>query len=157
MKFLRFLVLLVFVIAAWYVLSGMADAFHLGVGVVVSIVITAAFFPWKSERPFPVLRFLAFIPWEIWQILLSNYNVARLVLKKNPPIAPRFILRKPLLKSDEALTLLGCAITLTPGTLTVDITRDQLLVHALDAASAKSIDEDVMTHKVDGVFREAGS
>lgn len=72
----------------WVVLSGKFDLFHLGAG-----VLTVAFINWQQtalrplrQRGDPVLRalrLLLYIPWLLWQMLLSSIYVAGIILK-NP-------------------------------------------------------------------------
>jgi len=153
---LRFLGLFLLLLGIWLLLSGKFDAFHVGWGVVGSAVVAWLAF---RARPsvFPVFRFLAFIPWELGQILISNLRVAKAVLQKDCPIQPRLLRRDPGLSDHRALTLLGASITLTPGTLTVDIDEGQMIVHALDDASAQDIHEGVMAERVRRVFQEPAS
>jgi multicomponent Na+:H+ antiporter subunit E len=144
----------------WITLSGRFSPQYLIIGAVGSIIITAGLFPWRTARPFPVLRFLAFVPWLLGQVVLSNLRVAKTAVSPLSAIDPQFVRVPPSMgsaNSDEgALTVLGCAITLTPGTLTIDIAPDNLYVHALDAASARDIREGIMAQRVARVFRGKG-
>ena len=150
----RFAFTFIVLLVIWLGLSGKFDVFHAGWGVVGAAAIAALTVPRLADRAFPLLRFLAFVPWQLWQILISNLRVARLVLTPSLPIRPRLLKRAPNLRDPRALTLLGCSITLTPGTLTVDINDEYMIIHALDDASAEDIGKDVMAHKVQGVFGE---
>lgn len=144
----------------WIALSGRFSPQYLIIGALGSIVITAGLFPWRAARPFPVLRFLAFVPWHFGQVVISNLRVAKTALSPLSAIEPQFVRVPPGLgsaDSDEgALTVLGCAITLTPGTLTIDITPASLYVHALDAASARDIREGTMAQRVVKMFGGTG-
>ncbi len=151
-KILRFVWLLLVLLAAWLLLSGKFDAFHIGWGVIGAVVVAALAVRWCSDRPFPAIRLLLFLPWHAWQILISNLRVARLVLTPSLPIRPRLLRRPPGSDDNRALTLLGCAITLTPGTLTVDINDRYMIVHALDDASADDIRDQAMARRVQHVF-----
>jgi multicomponent K+:H+ antiporter subunit E len=69
----------------------------------------------------------------LWDIVVSNAEVARRVLGREAAILPGFV-RVPLdLTDDWAITTLAGIITMTPGTLTADVAADRsyLLVHAL--------------------------
>jgi multicomponent Na+:H+ antiporter subunit E len=134
------------------VLSGKLHFQYLAIGAVGSLIVAAGVFPWNASRPFPVFRFFAFIPWHLWQILISNLRVAKTALAPRSTIAPQFVRVAPGLKDERALTVLGCAITLTPGTLTLDVSPESLYVHALDADSADDIRKGTMARKVAGVF-----
>lgn len=150
----RFAFFFVILMAAWLLLSGKFDAFHVGWGVLTAIVIAATAMAWPRSSMFPVARVLGFIPWHLWQVFISNLRVARLVLTPGMPIQSRLLCDKPGLDDPRAQTLLGAAITLTPGTLTVDIDGEQMVVHALDEASARDITAGVMQEKVRRVFGE---
>lgn len=135
-------------------MSGKADVLHLGFGVLASIVITITALPplFRSEV-LPWRNFFSFIPWHLYQVVVSNLRVARVILQRHPRIKPSFVITSPNVKGDQALTLLGFAVTLTPGTLTVDIDDQSMLIHALDEASAQDVKDKVMAKRVNGVFR----
>ena len=105
------------------------------------------------------LRLLLYIPWELWQIVLANFDVAYRVLHPKMPIDPRIIEFDTTLRSDFALTTLANSITLTPGTITIDVEpeRGRFLVHAIasKAADALLVDQ-TMQKKVAHVYMEEG-
>jgi multisubunit Na+/H+ antiporter MnhE subunit len=146
-----------FLFLVWFLLSGKGDVFHLGAGAASALAITALFFPWQGGSGFPIGRFAAFVPWHLLQVILSNLRVARLVFSRRRAIDPRVLRLPPGLADERALALLGCAITLTPGTLTLDVSGGELIVHALDEASAKEIEEGIMARRVGRVFGEGGA
>jgi multicomponent Na+:H+ antiporter subunit E len=146
--------LAVLLTAIWYLLSGKFDFLHFGTGVVVAILIAITYVPVVDTTRFRLLRFLGYVPWLIGQILLSNLRVARVVLTKRMPISPAFVSQRPDVAGPRALTLLGSSITLTPGTLTVDIGDGEVFVHALDSASAQDIRDAVIARRVARVFAE---
>lgn len=84
-----------------------------------------------------LLRLLVIL---IWEILKANIHVAKIVLSKKMPIDPGFeSIRNPL-KKDLNQTLFANAITLTPGTLTVDMSDDYIIVHGLVKSEIKGIE-----------------
>jgi multicomponent Na+:H+ antiporter subunit E len=143
--------------AIWYLLSGKFDVLHFGSGVVTALVLAVLYRPVPDRTVWRVGRFLLYIPWLIGQIMLSNLRVARMVLMPRMPIAPTFIRLRPGVTGPRALTLLGTSITLTPGTLTVDVHEDEIFIHALDTASAEDVRDRIIEHRVAEVFpvREA--
>jgi multicomponent Na+:H+ antiporter subunit E len=151
---MRFAASAVILTAIWYILSGKFDLIHFGTGVVTALVIAAAFSGWSDGLRLRPLRFLAYLPWLAWQVFLSNLRVARLVLQPNMPIKPTFLARKPKVRGDRALTTLAASTTLTPGTLTVDISADEIFVHALDAKSAADVRDAVADPRVARAFDE---
>jgi multicomponent Na+:H+ antiporter subunit E len=142
-------------IAVWYVLSGIVDVLHFGTGVVTAVLIAVTYRAVPDRTRFHAGRFAVYVPWLIWQIIISNLRVARVVLNPRMPIRPTFISQPPGVAGDRALTLLGMSTTLTPGTLTVDVRPDEIFVHALDAASARDMRDAVVASRVAEVFEEA--
>jgi len=61
---------------------------------------------------------------------------------------------RPPLSGDLAQTLLGNSITLTPGTITLDIEGDEFVVHALTARAGTDLVEGSMAARVKAVFSE---
>ena len=148
----RFALTALLLFAIWCVLSGKFDALHLGFGAAGSLLIAAAFFPWQSSRYFPAVNFAVFVPWHLGQVLASNLRVARLALSPGCPIAPQLIVRPPEVEGDRAMTTLGSAITLTPGTLTIRMEQGEMIVHALDPDSTADIAARTMERRVAAVF-----
>ena len=102
-------------------------------------------------------RMLIYIPWELWQIVLANFDVAYRVLHPSMPIDPLVIEFETTLRSDFSLTTLANSITLTPGTITIDVDPDKgkFLVHAIAKAPADALLVDkTMQGKVAHVFME---
>lgn len=139
----------------WLLLSGLFYAKYLLIGAGGSIVIALGAFSWTSARRFPVIRFVGFIPWHLTQVVISNLRVVRVALSLRARIKPQFVWIKPEMEDEWALTTLGCGLTLTPGTLSVEFDSNELLVHALDATSARDIREGMMAKRVAGVFKRA--
>jgi multicomponent Na+:H+ antiporter subunit E len=67
----------------------------------------------------------------IWQLLLANIDVARRVLSPTIPLNPGIVKVKTKLKGDFGKLTLANSITLTPGTLSIDIIDDELFVHTV--------------------------
>jgi multicomponent Na+:H+ antiporter subunit E len=92
--------------------------------------------------PLTLKRFIFFL-WYlivlIWEIIKANLDVAYRVLHPKMPINPGIVIIKTGLKSDIAKMVLANSITLTPGTFTLDILGDNLLIHWIDVKS-ESID-----------------
>jgi multicomponent Na+:H+ antiporter subunit E len=153
-RVVQIVIITIILTAIWYVLSGMFDVLHFGTGLVTAFLIAVTYRSVPDVTRFHALRFAAYVPWLIWQIILSNLRVAKVVLDPRMPIRPIFISQPPGVVGDRALTLLGASTTLTPGTLTVEIRRDEIFVHALDAQSASDMREGLVAARVAGVFEE---
>ena len=85
--------------------------------------------PAKIFNPRRLFWFLVFLPDFIWYCFMANLDVAYRVLNINMPIRPGIVKVKTRLKSEMGKAFLANSITLTPGTLTVDIIDDTLYVH----------------------------
>jgi multicomponent Na+:H+ antiporter subunit E len=76
----------------------------------------------------------------IKELLLSNIAVLKVIIKPKLDIQPGIFALPTVLKKDWEITLLSSLITLTPGTLVVDISDDNrtLYIHAMDASDAEA-------------------
>jgi multicomponent Na+:H+ antiporter subunit E len=84
--------------------------------------------------------------------LVSAAKVVAIILHPTLPIEPAIVRFKVNLPDAQAKAILGNSITLTPGTLTVDIEGDEFVVHALSSASYTGIINDEMPKKVNQLF-----
>ncbi len=75
--------------------------------------------------------FAAYMPWLVKEIVKANWTVIRACLKADLDIAPALVKVKTTCRSDLAKVTFANSITLTPGTVTVEIEGDKLLVHGL--------------------------
>ena len=101
-----------------------------------------------------LFRLLSYIPWLFYQIILANIHVVRMVLHPRMPIDPRIIEFETKLEDNLSMATLGNSITLTPGTITVDIRDGKFFVHALDQKVADALLSGEMENRVAAVFRE---
>jgi multicomponent Na+:H+ antiporter subunit E len=99
---------------------------------------------------------MAYLPWLFYQIVMANLHVAKMVLHPKMPIEPRVIDFKTKLESNLALTTLGNSITLTPGTITVDIRDGKYFVHALTDKVAEDLLSGEMENRVASIYGEGG-
>jgi multisubunit Na+/H+ antiporter MnhE subunit len=149
-----FVLIAAILIAVWAILSGRFDLLHFGTGVLTAVIIAATYHQVPDRTRFRLVPFLAYGPWLILQIIISNIRVARVVLAPRMRIRPTFISQPPGVVGDRALTLLGASTTLTPGTLTVDVGPHEIFVHALDAKSAQDMRDGLVAARVADVFEE---
>ena len=141
-------------LALWVLLSGKLDLLHAGAGAIAAALIALRYLPGADGRRFRIVAFVRYVPWFLGQVLLSNLRVARVVLTPRMPIAPAFLRQPPGVTGARALTLLGSSVTLTPGTLTIDIGPDEIFVHALDTASARDVQANVLARRASRIFEE---
>lgn len=94
-----------------------------------------------------VLRAVAFLPYLLYAVVRANLAMAYVVLHPALPIEPS-VVRIPAPEGRLARALLANSITLTPGTLTVDLTDDELVVHALTAGSRADLESGTLARAV---------
>ena len=135
----------------WLILSGKFDAFHVSIGAVSALCVALGTRrllllppdigpPGTHPTNVLPLRFLGYIPWLIWQIIVSSLHVAYVVLHPKMPIQPRLLRFDTAFPHVLAQLTLATSITLTPGTVTLDVDNDEFLVHALTDTSAKGLE-----------------
>jgi multicomponent K+:H+ antiporter subunit E len=120
----------------WLLLANTLDPAHLVLGALLAIVV-----PWFTEelrperprirKPLLVARLGLTV---LWDIVLSNVEVARRILGPESAIRPRFVWIPLALTDPHAILALAGIITMTPGTLSADLSPDgsHLLVHAFN-------------------------
>ena len=85
------------------------------------------------------IRFIRFLPWLLWQIVLANIDLAIRTLHPKMPINPMLINFKNNLKTDLGMVIMANSITLTPGTVTIDVNENEFLVHVISEKAAQSL------------------
>jgi multicomponent K+:H+ antiporter subunit E len=147
--------------AAWLLLNGVSSG-HLVLGAALAVAI-----PWFTERfrpdrfrlrAWPTIAVLAATV--LWDIVVSNVQVARLILGPERRIHPRFVWLPLALRDPHAIATLAGIITMTPGTLSADLTEDRrfLLVHALNVTDEAALVATIKTRyeaPLRRVFEEA--
>jgi multicomponent Na+:H+ antiporter subunit E len=152
-----FVWLLVVTFALWLALSSRLDWLELVCGFVVCLVISLFAAHMYSKLGFPslsikmVLFFLVYIIVLFWEIIKANFDVAYRVVHPKMPIKPGIVVIKTHLKSDIAKMILANSITLTPGTFTLDIIGDKLLIHWINV---KTTDIDEATNMIGQRFEK---
>src|SRR3990172_1758228 len=99
-------------------------------------------------------RLLAYLPWLLYSILMANLQVLWIVVHPRLPIDPRMLRFRTQHQSSIAQVVLANSITLTPGTITVDLVDGEYTVHAIMPASAESLLTAEMQNRVGAVFGE---
>ncbi len=94
----------------------------------------------EESEPYHLgLRPLLYIPWLLWEIAKANLHVARVILTPSLPIQPRLLRIRARQETDLGRVIFANSITLTPGTVTLDVRDQTLLVHALTRHSAEGL------------------
>jgi len=86
-------------------------------------------------NPVRLFWLIVYIPIFFYHMIVANFDVAYRVINPGLPIKPGIVKVKTNLKTDIGKTMLANSITLTPGTLTVDIDGDYLFIHWINVAT----------------------
>jgi multicomponent Na+:H+ antiporter subunit E len=134
------IILFILALLIWSFLTWPPDYQHLIIGILVSSFVSFMTGDMFVKRPHVFrhisryLWFFYYIPLFIWECIKANIDVAYRVAHPDLPINPGIVKVKTTLKSDTALTFLANSITLTPGTMSVDIDEENsfLYIHWID-------------------------
>ena len=160
MNFKKFFVLYIIIFSFWLLLSGVLDSFHIISGLISTGIVTKFTYDmvYVSEtghhNVIKIIRFFIYLPWILYQIILANFDVAKKALSPTMPIDPDFVTFNSFLQGDLSKTVLANSITLTPGTVTVDIDGDEFLIHAISKEAGDDLLEGTMERNVAHIFLE---
>lgn len=104
----------------------------------------------------PIVKLFSYSIWLVWQIILANIDLAKIILSSKMKIEPKLIYFNKSMNNPMAHVILGNSITLTPGTVTVDILDDErYVIHALTNAAAEALSPEVdgMITRVEKLFK----
>lgn len=141
-----FLTLLLAVV--WTLLQNDISAGMIVFGFILGIIIprmTAVWWP-DTPRGFNLWKMFKYSMIVIYDIMVANVQVAWIVLtKSNASLRPAWVIIPLDLKQPEAITILAGTITLTPGTVSADLSDEghNLLVHALDCADPDAVRDEI--------------
>ena len=144
---------IVFLFVFWLLLSGYFEPFLIaaGAGSALAVVWLAHRMNVIDHEGHPVHlwgRAFTYWPWLAKEIVKSAWDVTRIVLHPRLPISPRLLRVKPTQKTCVGVVTYANSITLTPGTISVDVKQDELLVHALTAEGAAGLEAGDMDRRV---------
>ncbi|MFO7767941.1 MAG: Na+/H+ antiporter subunit E [bacterium] len=144
----------------WLLFSGHYDLFHISLGIVSVLLILALnrnlnrvrLYPGDVHRDLRPFRVFLYAFWLLKEIVLAALQVARIVLDPKLPVDPSLLEFHAELPNAGSQTILANSITLTPGTLTVDISEGAFLVHAFTDLSSTGLVEGVMPARVAALY-----
>ena len=131
---------------SWLLLQQTLAPFHLISALLIGLIVPRllhGFLPISSPlRLLPAVRLLGVV---LWDIVLSNITVARLVLGPMQRLQPAWVTVPLALSHPTAISLLASIITTTPGTVscTIDEKKRHILVHALDCSDPAQMVADI--------------
>ena len=130
----------------WIGLTNSLDIQELIVGAVVAFVIARFFTPnVEFNLKELIIKYIKFIPIFLKNLVQSNIAVAKIVLNPKLPINTGIVKLKTSLQNDHDKLILANAITLTPGTITVELRNSDLFIHILNM---DSLDRDVLQQEI---------
>jgi multicomponent K+:H+ antiporter subunit E len=132
----------------WIILQNEFSAGMAVFGLILGIIIPRVTAVWWPDRPTGMRagKMLAYCVLVVWDIIVANVQVAWIVLtRSNASLRPAWVVIPLDLRQPEAITVLAGTITLTPGTVSADLSNEghSLLVHALDAADPDAVRDDI--------------
>lgn len=162
----RTVALFVILAGFWLLLSG-----RLGIQFLIFMALSIGTVLWMNpERPFrrpessryrglagrlrATMGLANYLVWLVWNVMKANIEVAIMILHPGLPIRPQLLKFRTTLKDDVARVLVANSITLTPGTVTIDLEGDEYLVHAIHPRSIGAIEGGALQSKVAAIFGE---
>ncbi len=149
----RFLPSLLFCAVLWLLWSGMYEPLMLSFGLASCLLVA-----WLASRmetvdakesaPLILARMVGYLPWLTVEIFKSNIDVAKRVWHPDLPISPTIITVKASQKTALGLVLHANSITLTPGTLSIDVEDGEIEVHSLAEELVAAFDDGEMDRRV---------
>ncbi len=138
---------------AWLLLSGRFTALPicfgvLSVAVAVGIALRMDVIDHESHPVHLTWRIPAYWLWLLVRIVKSNIDVARTILGAGDPPAPNVATVKPSQRTELGQVIHANSITLTPGTIAIELEDGEITVHALTRASAEDLATGAMDERV---------
>jgi len=128
----------------WLLLSGYLEPFLIaaGAGSAIGVVLLARRMEVIDHEGHPIhlsWRVLGYWPWLMKEIAKSAWEVSRIIVNPRLPISPTLVRVKTSQQTAVGVVTYANSITLTPGTISVDVKRGEILVHALTREGAKGL------------------
>ncbi|MBL4907541.1 MAG: Na+/H+ antiporter subunit E [Sneathiella sp.] len=157
---MRIVGLILVLLAVWLLLSGIYTPLIIGFGIASCILVALIVrrMDVLDHEGLPIQLGLGIIPYWGWlfiEIFKANIDVAKCILFPKKYLQPSLFSCKITQKSDLGKVIYANSITLTPGTVTVDLHEDTVLVHALTKLAADGVKSGDMDQRVTDVMGEA--
>lgn len=128
----------------WLVLSGLYTVTLMTIGAVSALAVVGlasrmAVLDREGHPIFLLVRALWYWPWLLWQIVKSGIDVSRIIVTPSLPISPTLINVHATQKTAVGIVTYANSITLTPGTVSVEVEGDEITVHAITRAGAEDL------------------
>ena len=147
-KFLPHPWLTLLLVVVWQMMMNSFSLGNLVLGLILGLIIPIMTAPYWPNRPrlanLPIIIEYIFVV--LWDIVVANVVVARIVLfKRNSEMKPNWVTIPLDIRTPEAITVLAGTITMTPGTVSSDLSAcgRSLLVHCLDAPDPDAVRDEI--------------
>ncbi|MCK5679325.1 Na(+)/H(+) antiporter subunit B [bacterium] len=157
-QFKHFILAFILLFLFWLLLSGHYDTFHVTIGVFCCLLISYSSFDLlflhigASHTHLILPRLLLYIPWHFYQIVLSNIHLIKLVFSPISRLNPKIMPYQTKLDNGLALVTFANSITLTPGTITIELDEQTFYIHAIDDEAANDLLSGEMENRVEKAF-----
>ena len=155
--------MLIVLFALWLVFNGKVTLEIVLFGIGLSIAVYAfccKFLEYSPKRELLALRLLpqgiGYFFVLVWEVIKANCTAISLIVSPKYEVEPVLVTFRTELKTDLARTVLANSITLTPGTITVELTEDEFKVHCLDKEMAEGMEDSVFVRLLLKMERTAG-
>jgi multicomponent Na+:H+ antiporter subunit E len=154
---MRYIFAFIILLGFWLLFTFNLETQNLIVGAVAALLTVLVFAKhfvkpvWKMLQPQRYFWFVLYMIVFIWECIKANFDVAYRVLHPAMPIKPGIVKVKLSLKTNIARTILANSITMTPGTISVDLIDDTLYIHWIYVSST---DPEIYSKKVAGRFEK---
>lgn len=137
----------------WMLLSGHTSILLLTLGIssVVLVVWVVSRMDRNDNTPIRMLfsvNFISYLGWLIWQVIITNIDVAKRIWNPSLPIKPASRKIKVNIKDPLLKTIYANSITLTPGTVTTEVGEDYFIIHALNSEGLDELEEGDMERRL---------
>lgn len=137
----------------WLLLSGFLEPFLMTAGALsaVGVVMLARRMYLVDHEGHPIhlgRNAITYWPWLLVEIAKSAWDVTRIILNPRLPVSPTLVRVKTSQKTTVGIVTYANSITLTPGTISVDVGRGEILVHALTREAAAGLQAGDMDRRV---------
>ena len=152
--------LMVALAVVWLLLSGHYDPLIVGLGAVSCVFVTwiALRMDVVDREGHPIhlsWRAPFYWSWLLWQIVKSNFAVARIIVSPSLPISPELVKVDASQSDDLGRVIFANSITLTPGTVSIYVWSNSVEVHALTRETADDLRTGEMDRRVCGMVGDS--
>ena len=155
--------MIVVLFALWLIFNGKVTLELVLFGIVLSVAVYLfcwKFLEYSPKRELLALRLLpqgiGYFFVLVWEVIKANCTAISLIVSPKYEVEPLLVTFRTDLKTDLARTVLANSITLTPGTITVELTDDEFKVHCLDKEMAEGIEDSIFVRLLLKMERTAG-